>query len=281
MAVLVGGSSVSAPAAAAPSAPAVSSRRRPRSRRRAARDGAPPLRRHGHVGRVPRRGPALAGRSHAALAHVAARVRAGSSGCCRASVPDSELSRLNRERALDDASDELLELTELALDARERTGGRFDPTLHDALVAAGYDRTFAELPQDVLDFDEFPAAPAGGGAGTSASAGGASSSARAPRSTSAASPRATPPTAASRRLAAFGPALVNAGGDLAVSGPRAEGAWPVGVDVPSGTLTLALDGRRPRHLGPRPPPLAARRRGAPSPDRPVRPSAPPRTARCR
>ena len=34
-------------------------------------------------------------------------------------------------------------VVELALDARERTGGRFDPTVHDALVAAGYDRTFA------------------------------------------------------------------------------------------------------------------------------------------
>ena len=33
----------------------------------------------------------------------------------------------------------------LALDAREGTGGRFDPTVHDALVAAGYDRTFEEL----------------------------------------------------------------------------------------------------------------------------------------
>ena len=33
----------------------------------------------------------------------------------------------------------------LALEARERTGGLFDPTVHDALVAAGYDRTFDEV----------------------------------------------------------------------------------------------------------------------------------------
>jgi len=59
--------------------------------------------------------------------------------------PDSELSRLN-ERGTMVVGRELLELVELALAARERTGGRFDPTVHDALVAAGYDRTFAQLP---------------------------------------------------------------------------------------------------------------------------------------
>ena len=158
---------------------------------------------------------------------------------------DSELSRLNRDRFLDHPSDELLELTELALDARESTGGRFDPTLHDALVAAGYDRTFAEVPQVVLDYREFPAAPADGrgaggrdvrvsgrrielGPGASLDLGGIAKGYAADRCVAA--------------LARFGPALVNAGGDLAVSGPRAEGAWPVGVDLPSGTLTLALDG---------------------------------------
>ena len=42
-------------------------------------------------------------------------------------------------------------------------------------------------------------------------------------------------------LAAHGPALVNAGGDLAVSGPRSHGPWPVAVDVPGHALTLALE----------------------------------------
>ncbi|MGH3024727.1 MAG: FAD:protein FMN transferase, partial [Gaiellaceae bacterium] len=53
----------------------------------------------------------------------------------------SELSRLNEAGALE-AGDDLVAVVELALAARERTGGRFDPTVHDALVAAGYDRTF-------------------------------------------------------------------------------------------------------------------------------------------
>ncbi len=42
-------------------------------------------------------------------------------------------------------------------------------------------------------------------------------------------------------LAELGPALVNAGGDLAVSGPRADGPWPVAVDLPGESLTVAIE----------------------------------------
>jgi thiamine biosynthesis lipoprotein len=156
--------------------------------------------------------------------------------------PDSELSRLNRERALEDASDELLELTRLALAARVETGGRFDPTLHDALVAAGYDRTFAEVSHFESDCQRFPAAPGSArrrevtirgrrvalGPGASLDLGGIAKGWAADRCV--------------RGLAVHGPALVNAGGDLAVSGPRANGAWPVAVALRTGSLTLALDG---------------------------------------
>ena len=55
---------------------------------------------------------------------------------------DSELSTLNRVGRLDPASPDLLRVVRLALAGRERTGGRFDPTVHDAVVAAGYDRSF-------------------------------------------------------------------------------------------------------------------------------------------
>jgi thiamine biosynthesis lipoprotein len=151
--------------------------------------------------------------------------------------PDSELSRLNRERELE-ASAELVELIELALEARAATGGRFDPTLHDALVAAGYDRTFAELPPDASGGGAAP--PVGGGRvaldgrrielgpGASLDLGGIAKGYAADR--------------CAALLAPLGPALVNAGGDLAVSAPRSDGPWPVGVDVPQGQLTLALSG---------------------------------------
>lgn len=59
---------------------------------------------------------------------------------------DSELSRVNaasgRPRTV---SAPFAELVSLALDAAARTAGRFDPTVHDALVAAGYDRDFDEV----------------------------------------------------------------------------------------------------------------------------------------
>ena len=39
-------------------------------------------------------------------------------------------------------------MTELALAARHQTAGRFDATVHDAVVAAGYDRTFESIAPD-------------------------------------------------------------------------------------------------------------------------------------
>src|SRR6476646_2921528 len=71
--------------------------------------------------------------------------------------PDSELSRLNTAGRLA-AGPDLLRVVELALAARERTGGRFDINVHDALLAAGYDRSFELLSLD----HERPARPAVG-----------------------------------------------------------------------------------------------------------------------
>jgi thiamine biosynthesis lipoprotein len=148
-------------------------------------------------------------------------------------LPESELGRLNEAGSLE-VGPELLELTELALDARERTGGRFDPTVHDALVAAGYDRSF-----DLLD----PASPSV--AGGDARCGGAVEVDRG------AGRIALEPGYrldlggiakgwAADRVVTFlsqaGPALVNAGGDVAATGA----AWPVGVETPCGSLTLEL-----------------------------------------
>ena len=62
--------------------------------------------------------------------------------------PSSELSALNR--AAGDwflASETLFEITRLAREAREATNGLFDPTILNALEAAGYDRSFDEIGQ--------------------------------------------------------------------------------------------------------------------------------------
>jgi thiamine biosynthesis lipoprotein len=151
--------------------------------------------------------------------------------------PDSELMLLNREGALA-AGPDLLRVTELALAARERTGGRVDPTVHDAVVAAGYDRTFDELPADG-EAGPAPAVRCGGavtvdrelgrielGPGVRLDLGGIAKGDAAER--------------ACDLLAPAGGCLVNVGGDLAVRGVPAEGSWPVGVETPGGTLTLAV-----------------------------------------
>jgi thiamine biosynthesis lipoprotein len=144
--------------------------------------------------------------------------------------PDSELSRLNEHGSLEPGPD-LLEVVELALLARIRTGGRFDPTVHDALVAAGYDRSFELVP---ADGPAAGAAPCRGGVlvdgrrielepGVRLDLGGIGKGFAVER--------------AAVVLAAAGPCLVNAGGDLAVRG----GSWPVGVETADGQITLELD----------------------------------------
>jgi thiamine biosynthesis lipoprotein len=145
---------------------------------------------------------------------------------------DSELSRLNDAGSLEVSAD-LAEVVELALAARERTGGRFDPTVHDALVAAGYDRTFDELP---AARDGEPGRAACLGAveltgrrvriepGFRLDLGGIGKGFAAER--------------VAELLSLAGPSLVSAGGDVAVRGVPAQGTWAVAVD---GGPTLGLD----------------------------------------
>ena len=146
----------------------------------------------------------------------------------------SELSRLNAAGAIE-AGEDLLAVVELALAARERTGGRFDATVHDALVAAGYDRTFELLVGDSATVA--PPRTAGGvrvrgrrielDPGVRLDLGGIGKGYAVDRAVA--------------LLAPLGPCLVNAGGDLAVAGVPEEGVWPVAVETPSGPLTLGLE----------------------------------------
>ena len=148
--------------------------------------------------------------------------------------PDSELSALNRSGRLR-ASPDLVRVTELALAARQRTGGRFDPTVHDALVAAGYDRTFEEVRAGSSIVATRPPARCRGafavsaqtreivlGPGVRLDFGGIGKGYAVDR--------------ACDLLAPSGPCLVSAGGDLAVRG----GSWPVGVETLGRTLSLEL-----------------------------------------
>lgn len=59
---------------------------------------------------------------------------------------DSELTRVNRaEEGWTEASDGFVQVVDAALAAAVATDGVFDPTVHDALIAAGYDRDFDEI----------------------------------------------------------------------------------------------------------------------------------------
>lgn len=74
--------------------------------------------------------------------------------------PDSELSRMNAAAGRPVVvSAGTFALIELAVDAWWRTGGRFDPTVHDAMVRLGYDRDFDEVRSDARP-DTAPAARA-------------------------------------------------------------------------------------------------------------------------
>lgn len=145
----------------------------------------------------------------------------------------SELARLNCEGAVD-AGPELLDLVERAVDARRTTGGRFDPTVHDALVAAGYDRSFEGVAAKAGALRQAGTAACGGGihvdriacrieleAGVRLDLGGIAKGWTADQLLA--------------RLRPYGPSLVNAGGDIAACGR----AWPVGVEAAG--LTLAVE----------------------------------------
>jgi thiamine biosynthesis lipoprotein len=153
--------------------------------------------------------------------------------------PESELSRLNRAGRIDGSPD-LLRVVGLALEWRQRTNGLFDPTIHDALVAAGYDRSF-ELLSGPDDGDggvhlHHTHVRAAGGGGCRVADGGVALEPGV-RLDLGGIGKGYAVDRAAELLGRFGPALVNAGGDMACRG----GFWPVGVEIPDGSLTVGLE----------------------------------------
>ena len=77
-------------------------------------------------------------------------------------LPTSELSQVNaRSGQPVSISRDLNVLVERAIEAWDRTAGRFDPTVMPALIAAGYDRPFTEIDPDA----EPPVRPTGAAPG--------------------------------------------------------------------------------------------------------------------
>jgi thiamine biosynthesis lipoprotein len=148
---------------------------------------------------------------------------------------DSELSRLNHSGGWPIAvSDTLWDVFHAARQAEQDTGGLVRPTVLDALVQAGYSQSFDTLPRlgqpAASGLLELPS-PATDIIWDDASHtlsllegihldfGGIAKGWAAEKS--------------AQRLKPYGPALVDSGGDISVSGPLRNGQpWPIGVRDP-------------------------------------------------
>jgi thiamine biosynthesis lipoprotein len=161
--------------------------------------------------------------------------------------PDSELSTLNRAAGRPVAvSSETLTLLALAVLGWQATAGRFDPTILDALEAAGYDRSFDQLPAGRHGTDGArPApgpAPGLAGLGIDAQAG----TVALPAGTrldvgGIAKGYAADLLCAQLRASGAAGVCVNIGGDLRVSGTAPQGGpWTIAVPHPRGGQAATL-----------------------------------------
>lgn len=148
--------------------------------------------------------------------------------------PESELMRLNAAGG-GAVSLVLWDVLSAAIHAARESRGLVVPTTLAALVAAGYGRSFEELvdvPQPANDC----AHPQDADAWRSVELRPRERSVRLPpavRLDLGGIAKGWAADRAAARLARHGPALVDAGGDIAVSGRRADGSpWPIGVADP-------------------------------------------------
>jgi thiamine biosynthesis lipoprotein len=155
--------------------------------------------------------------------------------------PDSELSRLNSRTVGRSfrVSRVLWEVLNEAVDAARLSGGLVTPTMLDALERAGYDCTFEALSvrgnAHAATAIVEPARRTGADWRAIGLKAPARSVTRPPgvRLDLAGIAKGWAADTAAAWLAEWGPALVDAGGDIAVSGPMADGSpWPVGVTDP-------------------------------------------------
>jgi thiamine biosynthesis lipoprotein len=162
--------------------------------------------------------------------------------------PDSELNQINqRAGQWTRVSAALWDVMHLALVAARWTDGLYSPTILNALEAAGYDRTF-----DAITASAKPITPQPDGQWRSIQRQSLKRSICLPSEVRLDLSGIVKGWAADRgakKLGLHGPALIDAGGDVAVSGPRADGSpWPIGVlnpfqpDQPFETLKIDRGG---------------------------------------
>jgi thiamine biosynthesis lipoprotein len=178
---------------------------------------------------------------------------------------DSELARLNRRPGrLVAVSATLWDVLQTALEAAAWSDGLVVPTVLGAMRSAGYDRSFELLAAGSAPAGHAPARPAvGDWRAISTIDHGRRVRCQGNLDLGGVAKGWAADTAAAR-LAGRGPALVDAGGDIAVNGPRADGSgWPIGVPHPldsqlqialiwlagGGVATSGIDHRRWRRDG--------------------------------
>ena len=148
---------------------------------------------------------------------------------------DSELSALNRAAGSPFIASELLfEVVRAALQVAESSGGVFDPTVLDALRAAGYDKTFA-IVSLITGSPRNGAAKPTDGAYRSVQLDVATHTIRLPEGVHldlGGIAKGMAVDAGADLLRPFVNFFVNAGGDLYAGGESECGPWPVGVQDP-------------------------------------------------
>jgi FAD:protein FMN transferase len=148
---------------------------------------------------------------------------------------DSELNRLNQSPGrVVQTSPVLWQVIQASLQAARQSNGLVSPTLLAALESSGYDRTFEALRPSTLRQRPGWMLP---GDWRAIECDDATCSISLPpgvRLDLGGIAKGWAADQAARRLGIHAPALVNAGGDIEVTGPQANGdPWPIGVADPS------------------------------------------------
>jgi thiamine biosynthesis lipoprotein len=160
--------------------------------------------------------------------------------------PDSELCRLNRAagRAVE-VSHETAAVVAAAVTAWHATGGRFDPTVIDALECAGYDRPFATGLDGASPVRDAPECVPGCASITFDAAAGTVTVPLGTRLDLGGIAKGFAADLVAGELVARGAsgALVSLGGDLRALGtPPTPAGWIVGIDAVPGASVVVQDG---------------------------------------
>ena len=147
---------------------------------------------------------------------------------------DSELARLNQaDGQAVRVSPTLAAALAVALEAADLSGGLVTPTLLAALEAAGYDRSFSELAPEQAAQPMLPPTSVDWRQIQLDRATRLVTLPRGLRLDLGGTAKGWAANAAMRRLSQVGPALIDAGGDIAVSGAMADGGpWSIAIASP-------------------------------------------------